>query len=159
MLQFFNPLFEILLVLAVCFFADLLFGEFLFNRFGFFFDTMIKVNNLSMIKLTRLFVPKLQEQGEGYILNMGSFASLIDIPYKAVYSASKAFVYSFSRAVREELKHDNIHVTVICPGPVPTNAAIRENLEKGGFVAKLSSTPPEEVARQAIKGLFKKDQE
>ena len=59
----------------------------------------------------------MKEEGYGHIINTGSVASFIPGPYMAVYYATKAFVLSFSLALREELKDEDIHVSVLCPAP------------------------------------------
>ncbi len=79
---------------------------------------MIDLNDKALVALTHYFVKDMKEIGYGQIINVGSVASFMPGPYMAVYYASKAFVMSFSMALREELKGDNIKVSVLCPGPV-----------------------------------------
>ena len=78
---------------------------------------MIDLNNKALVALTHYFVKDMKEMGYGHIINVGSVASFMPGPYMAVYYASKAFVMSFSLALREELKKDSIKVSVLCPGP------------------------------------------
>ena len=79
---------------------------------------MIDLNNKALVALTHYFVKDMKKMGYGQIINVGSVASFMPGPYMAVYYASKAFVMSFSMALREELKEDGIKVSVLCPGPV-----------------------------------------
>lgn len=58
--------------------------------------------------------------GRAAILNVSSVAGFFPIPKMAVYSATKAYVTSFSEALRMELRPKGISVTALCPGPVPT---------------------------------------
>lgn len=77
------------------------------------------------------------------------------LPHKAVYSATKAFVYSFSRSLRLELKRTGITVSVLCPGGIDSNAkTIAINKELKGL-AKASILTPTEVAREAIDKMLK----
>ena len=69
-----------------------------------FLDKLVHLNIVAVVNLTRVFIDDLAKYDEAYILNVGSIASYYDTPYKAVYAASKRFVYSFSRAIRAEFK-------------------------------------------------------
>ena len=82
---------------------------------------MIELNNKALVALTYYFLPEMKEAGNGHILNTGSVASFLPGPYMAVYYATKAFVLSFSMALREELKDDDIHVSVLCPAPTKSD--------------------------------------
>ncbi|WP_299699674.1 SDR family oxidoreductase [uncultured Pontibacter sp.] len=119
------------------------------------YQSMIKLNVGAVVALTHLFVTKLRENEESYILNVGSFASLMPLPYKSVYAATKSFVLTFSRSLQMELKPYNIHVSCLCPGPTSTNSMQKRNqhVKKGNGI--LTKTP-EEVASSAIAGLFNK---
>lgn len=99
-----------------------------YGDYGAFLDAdldklldMIELNNKALVALTYYFLPQMKEEGQGHILNTGSVASFIPGPYMAVYYATKAFVLSFSMALREELKDDNIHVSVLCPAPTKSD--------------------------------------
>ena len=58
---------------------------------------LVKLNLFPMLQLTKLFLSHLKEFDKSYVLNMGSLGSYSPVPYKALYSASKAFIYSFSK--------------------------------------------------------------
>lgn len=121
-----------------------------------FYQDMIDLNVNSVVKLTRLFLPDLKKNNPSYILNLGSIASFYPIPFKVVYSASKIFVYSFSRALREELKHCDVFTSVLCPGPVITNPYVTSRILQQGKTGKWSSLAPERVAAIAIKRMLRK---
>ncbi len=86
-------------------------------------DAMLRVNVSALTYLTHRVVPKMRKAGCGAILNVSSAASLLPIPNLAVYAATKAYVTSFSEALRAELRNANVSVTVLCPGPVSTEFA------------------------------------
>jgi len=81
---------------------------------------MLDVNVTALTHLTHLLLPVLRGSGRSAILNVSSVASFFPIPNMAVYSATKAYVTSFSEALRMELRDSGISVTALCPGPVPT---------------------------------------
>lgn len=84
---------------------------------------MLDVNVKAMHVLTKLMLRKMESQGCGYILNVGSSAGLFPAgPYMATYYATKAYVVSFTRAIAEELAaHKSpVYIGVLCPGPVDT---------------------------------------
>ena len=82
---------------------------------------MVDLNAKALMSLTYYFVKDMKENGYGHIINTGSVASFMPGPYMAVYYATKAFVMSFSMALREELKEYNIKVSVLCPGPTKSD--------------------------------------
>lgn len=90
---------------------------------------MLDVNISALTHLTHLLLPGMRKSGRAAILNVSSVASFFPLPNMAVYSATKAYVTSFSEALRIELQHTGVSVTTLCPGPVETeffNVATRE---------------------------------
>ncbi|MGJ8654990.1 MAG: SDR family NAD(P)-dependent oxidoreductase [Akkermansiaceae bacterium] len=83
-------------------------------------DNMMQVNMTALTHLTHRLIPQMRERGSGAIINVSSLASILPMPEFAVYAATKAYVTSFSEALRLELKEDNIPVMALCPGPVHT---------------------------------------
>lgn len=83
-------------------------------------DSMMQVNMTALTHLTHRLIPQMRERGSGAIINVSSLASILPMPEFAVYAATKAYVTSFSEALRLELKEDNIPVMALCPGPVHT---------------------------------------
>ena len=81
---------------------------------------MIDVNISALTHLSHLLLPSMTRGGRAAILNVSSVASFFPLPNMAVYSASKAYVTSFSEALAIELRPRGITVTALCPGPVPT---------------------------------------
>ena len=119
---------------------------------------MLEVNVTALTHLTHLLLPMLRAQSPSGILNVSSVAGFYPLPEMAVYAASKAYVTSFSEALRMELAPEGIHVTALCPGPVPTeffdvagrNGETIRAMERTH--PSLASTP-ELVVRQALRGL------
>ena len=82
---------------------------------------MLDLNMAAATHLTHGFLPDMLRSGQGAVLNVSSLASLLPIPDFAVYAASKAYLTSFSEALRLELREHEIPVLAVCPGPVHTN--------------------------------------
>lgn len=123
------------------------------------YNTMIQLNNRAMVQLTYHLVSMLkQSPGEAYIMNMSSMEVPLIMPYKAVYAATKHFVFGFSLGLREELKSYGVSVTTVCPGPVMTNEDSKKRMLAMGRKARWIVLMPDEVARVAVKGLFNKRQ-
>jgi short-subunit dehydrogenase len=83
-------------------------------------DRIIQVNVAALAFLTRLLLPQMIQRKRGAILNVSSSAGFLPIPGMAVYAASKAFVNSFTEALRAEVRGSGVVVTALCPGPVHT---------------------------------------
>lgn len=122
-----------------------------------YIDNIIQLNIMATCLLTRQLLHNLQEQDKGYILNISSLAAFSPIGYKTVYPASKAFIYSFSRGLNEELKDTNVFVSVVNPGPIKTNADQISRIKKLGFIAQLTSLDPDKVAIYCLNQLEKRD--
>jgi short-subunit dehydrogenase len=111
---------------------------------------MIHVNALAVVQMVRAFLPDLGTHPDSVIVNVSSPAALQPMPYAALYAATKAFVHSFSRALREECGGRGIRVKTLVPGATRTNFASRT----GGahpFGERLAS--PSEVVKKALEEL------
>ena len=127
-----------------------------FSEYSYaFYENIIRLNIESVVLLTHLFLPEIKQQKAGYILNLGSLASFYPIPYKTVYSSSKAFILSFSQALNCEMKKCNVKVSVLCPGPIITSPEVIQRIKQGGFWAKITSMRSKKMANIAMKALFK----
>jgi short-subunit dehydrogenase len=89
----------------------------------------------------------------GGILNVASIASFLPGPGMAVYYASKAYVLSFSEALRGELAPRGVRVTTLCPGPVPSEFQARAGFEPG-FDSAILNVSPADVAKAGYRGLM-----
>ena len=76
----------------------------------------IHVNILALTRLSHAAIKAMVPNGRGYLLNVSSVASFQPGPGSTVYSATKAYVTSFTEALHEELRGTGIRVTALCPG-------------------------------------------
>src|SRR5438445_5872415 len=83
-------------------------------------EQMALVNMVALTSLTRHLLPQMIANRRGGILNVSSSAGFLPIPGDAVYAATKAYVTSFSEALRAELRRAGVSVCAVCPGPVRT---------------------------------------
>src|SRR5919198_5384876 len=83
-------------------------------------DEMLAVNVVALTVLTRSLLPQMIERKRGAILNVSSSAGFLPIPDFAVYAATKAYVNSFTEALRAEVRGTGVSVSALCPGPVHT---------------------------------------
>ncbi len=113
---------------------------------------IIAVNTRALTDLSLRFSEQLI-RNRGGILNIGSIAGFLPGPGMAVYYASKAYVLSFSEALRAELAPHGVRVTVVCPGPVPSEFQARAGF-KPGFDSVVLNVLPAAVAQQAYSGLM-----
>jgi uncharacterized protein len=113
---------------------------------------MIAVNIRAMTDLSLRFSDQLIRH-RGGILNVGSIAGFLPGPGMAIYYASKAYVLSFTEALRGELGRLGVRVTVLCPGPVPTEFQTRAGFEPG-FDSAVLDVSAADVAQAAYRGLM-----
>ncbi len=132
-----------------------------FGKLGYFDEIpcseqtgMVDVNIRALIAITRYTINYMNKGSA--ILNVCSIASFIPNPRMAVYCSTKAFVLSFSKALREELKRKKINVLAACPGPMDTEFLSVANIPKGAsnlfdFCPRVS---PSEMAEKSLKRTF-----
>jgi short-subunit dehydrogenase len=113
---------------------------------------MIAVNIRAMTDLSLRFSDHLIRH-RGGILNVGSIAGFLPGPGMAVYYASKAYVLSFSEALRGELAPRGVRVTTLCPGPVPSEFQVRAGFEPG-FDSAILNVSAANVAKAGYRGLM-----
>ncbi len=113
---------------------------------------MIDLNVRALHILTKLFVSDFEKRNSGYILNVASIAAFMSGPLMATYYATKGYVLRYSTALYEELrrKQKNVHISVLCPGPVAT-----EFDRRAGVKSSLGGLSSKKVADYAIKKMFK----
>ena len=109
---------------------------------------MIRLNVEAMVALCGAFLPGMVERGSGGVLNVASVSGFMPVPQQATYSASKAFVLTFTEALTIDLHGTGVTATALCPGPVKTEfEGIIDGLPSALFI------DPAQVARAAIDGL------
>jgi len=135
-----------------------------FGEYGLFTESdwqkesaMIHLNVISLVHLTKLFLPSMLSRNAGKILQLGSVASFMPAPLQSVYGATKAFILSFSEALQEELKEGNVTVTVLCPPATDTNFFKVAGAENSKIVQDGSMASAEEVAAGGYEALMKGD--
>ena len=114
---------------------------------------LINLNVMSTVHLAKHIVPDMTERGSGRILFTASVASLMPAPFEAVYGASKAFIFSFAEALRNELKDTGVTVTALLPGPTETDFFHRADMDDTTVGASKKDSPAE-VARDGFNALM-----
>ncbi len=115
-------------------------------------DREIRLNVLALSRLTHAAARGMVERGSGGILNVASIAALQPGPTNATYSATKAFVLSFTEAIHEELKGTGVAVTCLAPGFTRSEFQQRAGYDEGqipGFLWQEADV----VARAGLDGL------
>ena len=117
---------------------------------------LVRTDVEAVVHLCSLFLPGMVQRGAGAILNVASTAAFQPLPGQAAYAAAKAFVLSYSHALRGELRGKGVSVTALCPGPVQTEfagaAGFDEDEANGALPSFMWETAPD-VARAAVDGL------
>lgn len=114
---------------------------------------LVQLNVTSAVHLTKRVLGGMVARGSGRILFTSSIAAIMPAPFQAVYGASKAFLYSFAEALRNELKDKGITVTALMPGPTDTNFFRRADMEDTRVGAE-EKDDPADVARQGFDALM-----
>jgi short-subunit dehydrogenase len=118
-------------------------------------EQMALVNVVALTSLTRRLLPQMIAKRHGGILNVSSSAGFLPIPGDAVYAATKAYVTSFSEALRAELSGTGVNVCAVCPGPVHTE--FEEVAKRTGAQARTGSkiffVSVKQVVRAALAAL------
>ena len=117
-----------------------------------FLDTIIHLNIRATTMLTYRLLPLLKQNSKALILNVSSLAAFGPLPFKTIYPASKAFIYSFSRGLSRELKGTGVRVVVVAPGPFISNPDVAKRIMKQGILARLGVLSASEITQQALEG-------
>ena len=138
--------------------VDLLINNAGFGIFGKFIDTdlneemnLIDLNIKAYHILTKLFLSDMVKRDSGRILNVASAAAFQPGPLMSAYYASKSYVYSLSMALYEELRKNksNVHINILCPGPVKTGFNDRAKVN-----FRVRALKPEDVVKYTIDKMF-----
>jgi len=120
-----------------------------------YIDLRLHLNIRALVLLTRFFIPDMKKMDAAHILNVGSMSAFYPIPFKSLYSASKTFVLSFTKSLREELKESSISVSIVCPSGVRTNPQSFSRIDSHGTFGKLTQIPAEKIAQLSISGVMR----
>jgi len=118
---------------------------------------IIQLNISSLVVLTKLFLKDMVDRGEGRILNLASVASKLPGPWQSVYHGTKAFVLSFSEAIRQEVKDKGVVVTALLPGATDTDFFNKANMLNSKVVAEGKLDDPAKVAEDGYNALMNND--
>lgn len=141
--------------------------EYLFNNAGFGdygpfavsnvdrIRQMMDLNMRTLTELTHAFLPGMLQRRKGYILQVASTAAFQPGPYLAVYSATKAFVLSFSEALAEELRGSGVHVTALCPGATRSEFSEAASMQNSRLFQAKGIPDASVVAEYGIKALLR----
>jgi len=113
------------------------------------------VNIFALTRLTHALLPVLRTFETAAILNVSSSVGFVPVPQLAVYAATKAYVNSFSEALRAELRGTGVSVTTLCPGPVDTEfGEVASSGRSSGLNApEFLKVPAERVVHEALIGI------
>lgn len=116
---------------------------------------IIHLNISSLVILTKGYLTDMISRNEGKILNLASIASKLPGPWQSVYHGTKAFVLSFTEAIREELKDTNITVTALMPGVTDTDFFDKAGMQESRIVQdKDAMSDPADVAKDGYDALM-----
>lgn len=119
-------------------------------------DLYIDLHIRAVTLLSRTMATRMARQGGGYILNMSSMSCWMPMPGIAMYSATKAYIRAFSRALRVEMKDYGVSVTVACPGGIATSLfGLPEKWRR--FAVRIGVlVTPHTFVRRALRKMFKR---
>lgn len=151
-------------ILAMGIKTDVLVNDAGQGLYGKFADTdirrelsIIQLNISSLVVLTKLFLKDMLKTGEGKILNLSSVASKIPGPYQSVYHGTKAFVQSFTEAIRSEVKDSGIVITALLPGATDTDFFNKAQMQDSKIVQEGNLADAATVAKDGYEALMKND--
>jgi len=143
---------------------DVLINNAGFGKFGPFSESdwtteleMLQVNIVSLTHLTKLILIDMIKCGRGKICTIASTAGFRPGPLMAVYFATKAYVFSFSEAIAEEIRGSGVTVTTVCPGATDTNFDRTAGLDDSQFLRYKKKSSPKDVAVFAYKHMMAGD--
>lgn len=142
---------------------DILVNDAAQGLYGKFIDTdiereldMLQLNIGAYLVLTKLFLREMVERGSGKILNVASIASKLPGPYQSVYHGTKAFIHSFTEAIRAELEDSGVTVTSLLPGATATDFFRKAQMENSKILEQ-DLADPAKVARDGFDALMSGD--
>ncbi len=121
---------------------------------------LMQINMQAPVEICQHFLPVLKQQQKAFILNIASTTAYQSVPGFTIYAASKAFLLSFTRSLRQELKNTAVSVTCVSPGSTDTNFVHRAQAgDKAKKLAEKVNMTPEAVAKIAVKAMFNRKAE
>lgn len=134
------------------------------GQYGEFVDTdinraldIIQLNIGAYVVLTKCFLKEMVARNEGKILMVSSIGGELPGPLQAVYHGTKAFVTSFTEAIRAETKDTNITITALLPGVTDTDFFNKADMTESKLVKEGSKADPTQVAKDGYEALMAGD--
>lgn len=118
-------------------------------------EAMNLLNITAVLRVCHAFIPLLKTHPKAYLLNVASTGAYQPLPAMALYGAGKAYIRSFTYALRDELRNSPISVTCLSPGGVWTEFMERTGNEIVAERASRWMMSPQQCAQAAVKGLLK----
>lgn len=117
-------------------------------------DLMLSLHTLTVTKLCHFFGKEMQLHGEGYILNLSSLSAWLPFPGITLYSATKAYVRTFTRAFALEMRPNGVKVMTVCPGGVATGLyGLSSRWQHIGLRLGVLMSP-EKLVRHSLRALY-----
>ena len=116
---------------------------------------ILRLNIESSLLMIHAILPYRDHRHRFRILNVSSLGAYFAMPVKATYAASKRFLLDFSLALRNELRDENVGVTVLCPAGLPTTDACIEAIEAQGVFGQLTTENVGKVAHEAVEAALR----
>lgn len=143
--------------------VDVLVNDAAQGLFGKFVETdlqreldMLQLNIGAYIILTKLYLREMVARRDGKILNVASIAGKVPGPYQSVYHGTKAFIHSFTEAIRAELGDCGVTITSLLPGATDTDFFRKANMEESRMLEQ-NLADPAKVAKDGFEALMKGD--
>jgi short-subunit dehydrogenase len=115
---------------------------------------IIQLNIGAYVTFTKLYLQEMVARHDGKILQVSSLGAEIPGPLQAVYHGTKAFVTSFTEAVREETKESGVTITILEPGVTDTDFFRKADMERAKLVAEGPKANPADVAKEGYEALL-----
>lgn len=116
---------------------------------------VIYLHDITATLMCQIYADDMIKRGGGHILNMSSYSIWMPYPGLSLYSASKAYLKSFSVAFSKEVRDKGVVVTAICPAGIATDLyGLSPKLQRFGVRTGILMTP-ESCARRSLNGLFR----
>lgn len=142
--------------------VDVLINDAAQGQYGEFVDTdihreldIVQLNISSLLVLTKLYLQDMVKRGEGKIMNVSSIASKVPGPWNSVYHATKAFVQSFTEAIRSENKNSGVTITALLPGATATDFFNKADMNESKIVHEGNLAEAADVAKDGYEALMK----
>jgi uncharacterized protein len=114
----------------------------------------IRLNVEVLVELTGRLLPGMVSRRRGAVINVASVGGFVSSPYMATYSATKAFVLSFTEAIATELRGTGVHALCVCPGFTHTEFHERARMDISGLpVPGFAWMTAEQVADQTVRAV------